>query len=273
MIKKVAYIIMKIKLLFFVACLVALSGCGVKSEPAEPLDQINEEVSDSLWVEDAYYIHYDELIEGYDVTVKVLRSCPIWNLSYQAVIQFRTDSSYFQVVHDGWFDTLSKDYPSDTVITCHYRKPKNPNAKVIRLGEYSEENFFFLDVDFNGNKEIVCSLYGQGQKWATAYKAISVKYDYLYDNLKEKPFTEFDDYTIIDYNTLTIKNFHLCSGFQTIVSYFVYEPQNSFGPALLKEHYDLDYDDYDYNTQTANLKKIVYTTKEERKGKAVMDEW
>jgi hypothetical protein len=111
--------------------------------------------------------------------------------------------------------------PYDTVkngdvIELEYKLPKVDYSKPFRLDPFYLTPFFFLDVNFDGKKELVLSRFGDAQRGATAFVAYDVSdpvsgylgYDYLYDDIRGvAPYADMDYLTEIDYKKKEISTF------------------------------------------------------------------
>lgn len=85
----------------------------------------------------------------------------------------------------------------------------------IKFSQFSALPFFFLDVNFDGDDELIMNYARQGQRYSNAYVAYGLQYwngeigyDYLYDSTRGvAPFSDLDDLSEIDYTTQEISTF------------------------------------------------------------------
>ena len=166
------------------------------------------------------YVQYNQPINGYDVSV-------LWTpveggsdiLVGNAIMNFRNEEDNFNVCHSHFslsvlffFDSLD-DYDSaykerikinslvnGETISLDYVLPEiSKKDSLVHL--YSEVPFFFTDVNFDGEDELILTKHKQGQRRRDAFQVHSLSawgVDDLYDIGRDKPFNNFDDGTVID---------------------------------------------------------------------------
>jgi len=201
-------------------------------------------------------------VEGFGVIVTLFPENRITDLSCQALIDLEYEGMHKLFLHNVFSDPHQADtLASGTVLKRKYQLPAGADDRHLTLGIFSEMPFFFLDVDFDGEKELVLNLASQGQKWTNAYQPIHLGYDYLYDNLKEKPFTALDDHSEIDYDKNTVM-LYLHSGagswFNDVYTYKTNDGNMILGPELIS-HVEIEYDTWD----DANPKKRIISEKKD----------
>lgn len=188
---------------------VLLIGCNKQSK--------NYKEGDFLCFNDEYvYIQYSELIEDYDIKVKVSLDT-VHARPYRAFIDFsKGGKPISQIFHPDFFlpeENLS-EYENNSVITSNYKTPIVNDTGVVRLDTFRYVPFFFLDVDFDGKKELLINHFGMGQRGEAAFEVINLEDNNYYGNLdyREEPFLSLDSLTEIDYDNKTITNIGIISG-------------------------------------------------------------
>ena len=148
-----------------VLCLCILSSCRHRNNTVSS-GQIPEVSSSSQSViPDTIHIRYTGPINGYTVAIDVTPEEP--EASGPAVITFTKGEVTFSVLIDDVktdayeLKNIVKD--SDNVVLEYVPKPKDSML-------YSNELFFFSDVDFDGVEEIIILDYGQGIHGVHAYR-------------------------------------------------------------------------------------------------------
>lgn len=187
-------------------------------------------------------------VEGFGVIVTLFPENRMTDTSCQALIDLEYEGRHKLFLHNVFRDPNQADtLASGTALKRKYQLPAGANARHLTLDIFSEMPFFFLDVDFDGEKELVLTLANQGQRWSNAYQPIHLGYDYLYDNLKEEPFTDFDDHSELDYDKNTITLYiHDGAGswFNDVYTYKTNEGSMVLGPELIS-HVEIEYDAWD----------------------------
>lgn len=95
----------------------------------------------------------------------------------------------------------------------HYKRPLQNMAKIeTDYTDYKMDDdgtwggnrspFFFFDIDFDGNKELIVCLWGSmGYREHHAYQAYKINMPegrHILSPMQQEPFNELDDYTVID---------------------------------------------------------------------------
>lgn len=187
-------------------------------------------------------------VEGYGVTVRILPENRLIGNTCQAIVDLEYDGMHRLILHNGYSDPYGADTLSaGTVLKREYRLPEGAGAGHLAMDIFSDMPFFFLDVDFDGNKELVLTLTRQGQRWSNAYQPIRIDYDYLYDNLKEIPFTKLDDHSEIDYDRCTIKLYAFSGAGSWNEEVFTYQRPdgNSYSSPKVISHVESEFNTWD----------------------------
>ena len=188
---------------------VLLIGCNKPSK--------NYKEEDFLCFNDEYvYIQYSEPIEDYDIKVKVSLDT-VYSRPYRAFIDFsKGGKPISQIFHPDFFLPEEKisEYENNSVITANYKTPIVNDTGVVRLDNFRYVPFFFLDIDFDGKKELLINHSGMGQRGEAAFEVINLEDNNYYGNLdyREEPFLSLDSLTEIDYDNKTITNIGIISG-------------------------------------------------------------
>lgn len=187
---------------------ILMSSCNAKSEKSETNQQQKIEQTESV-ESDFLKITYNQKVNGYDVNViwkpKTIRYD---NAVGPAILEFKNGESEF---------TITNNYfalPTETVdLRINENKVVGINKNNISL-DYNEPNignesfesidvpFVFMDLDFDGNKELIITKANQGQRFGDAYDAYSFEYGELepdlYQITNQEPFSEIDFMTKLD---------------------------------------------------------------------------
>lgn len=90
-------------------------------------------------------------------------------------------------------DSLNrKQIENFDVVELDYQYPQINKSKPIKFSQFSALPFFFLDVNFDGEDELIMNYARQGQRYSNAYVAYGLQYwdgestgyDYLYDSTR-----------------------------------------------------------------------------------------
>ena len=151
------------------------------------------------------YIKYKQPINGYTVKVMVESidepSRAILEFLKDGKVAFTLENRYF---YEPALEGDKKKMYKNGVYNVDYKIKKN-----ARFPGDLDKNvpFFFQDVNFDNTKELVFSLWGQGQRHTSMYKVYSVNddaEDILYQMTNNEPFNKFDDFTKFDRRNKTI---------------------------------------------------------------------
>lgn len=159
------------------------------------------------------YIKYKQKVNGYQVYVTWFMEEFGEIYPSFAILKFVDSVSIFTVSSEAFYiDNMDKIVSDslDTFFNKYHYYPKeyrfihnfdyhtNPNPKDSL--DY-DAPFFFSDVDFDGEQELVITSYKSGQRFADGYK-IYKSNEYSrnpYAEVKEIPYTHFDSFTRFDY--------------------------------------------------------------------------
>lgn len=166
------------------------------------------------------FIKYRNKINGYDVRIAV--SPFTYNNSSligSAEIAFLQNDTCFLYFQNQFFriDSLDiKNIENYDVVELDYKYPQINKSKPIEFFQFRALPFFFLDVNFDGEDELIMKYANQGQRFSNAYVAYGLQYwrrnigyyDYLYDSTRGvAPFADLDDLSAIDYTSKEISTF------------------------------------------------------------------
>lgn len=150
------------------------------------------------------HIKYKQPINGYKVYVTWWMS---YNYSGFALLKFIDDSGmeYFltnEAFHIEDFDRIWEEASnrsihsaSKPVYILNYRKNNNPKDSL----DY-DAPFFFSDIDFDGQQELIMTLYKTGQRFCNEYKVYKSNFKYgSMGEVKVEPYIYLDGFTRFDY--------------------------------------------------------------------------
>lgn len=189
------------------------------------------------------FFRYDTPVEGFNVE-GYFGIAPDGSTDYQsyntvtAHLFFSSDSTIFDVYHptfspfiDGFPDTIK----ALDCITLSYETPQFPNLNHIPLDSIRNLPFAFIDIDFDGKKELLLANPGNGQKTICTYSAYSIP------NLKElEPFKGYiwhclDEWTEFNYEKHTIIS-SLWGGYDGCEKWYFKYDGNILKPYLKEEY-------------------------------------
>lgn len=154
-------------------------------------------------------IKYNKKINGYNVSViwkpKQLR---LGSIVGPATIEFSNEENEFTITNNYFFlppDKVDLKFEENNVIEVN-SKEININYEEPNLENSNFENinipFVFIDLDFDGNKELILAKANQGQRFVHAYEAYSFAYGELESDLYQitdkEPFNKIDAFTTLD---------------------------------------------------------------------------
>ena len=124
-----------------------------------------------------------------------------------ADLYFSSDSFTFKLSHYT-FNPFHEDFP-DTLksldcIELTYKNPIFPTPMRISLDSIHDLPFAFIDIDFDGKKELLLANPGNGQKSISTYNAYSLPELRKVDPIKGYICNQLDEWTEFDYTTQTI---------------------------------------------------------------------
>lgn len=216
--------------IFLLIVLVCLIGCS-KSGQTDSSDRANDILGTShkpfpLGFElfdngdNICFVKYRNKINGFDVRIAVRPFAYIDSiLTGSAEIAFLRNDTCFISLPNPFFriDSLNrKQIENFDVVELVYNYPQINKSKPIEFNQFNALPFFFLDVNFDGEDELIMNYARQGQRYCDAYVAYGLQhwngestgYDYLYDSTRGiAPFSDLDDLSEIDYTTQEISTF------------------------------------------------------------------
>lgn len=174
-------------------------------------------------------LKYAEPINGYNVTVTCFvdtthnYDSPNTNWNQNAIvgrgyINFKNDSVQFTVENPLFSDStlMANSLPltNDIQISADYTPFSRPdNGRRDIFNNYNQSPFFFYDIDFDGEKELIVT-HWEGMEYHAhnsykVYKVRNTKTDEILRPMTRPPFDRMDDYTQID---TTAKTISICKG-------------------------------------------------------------
>ena len=155
------------------------------------------------------HVHYNQKVNGYDVSAKILVDSIQEEyfsdiVGREAVLTFRKGKHEMTVVNPCYADKILIESSCDKkTIEIDYT-PFNMSEDNTFAGNQSP--FFFFDVDFDGEEELLLCLWeGMGYRSHHAYQAYKMNVStYQLSLMQEAPFNELNDYTELDTINKTI---------------------------------------------------------------------
>lgn len=170
--------------------------------------------------ENICFVKYRNKINGFDVRIAVRPFAYVDSILFgSAEIAFLRNDTCFISLPNPFFriDSLNRKMIENyDVVELDYPYPQINKSKPIKFSQFSALPFFFLDVNFDGEDELIMKYARQGQRYCNAYVAYGLQYwngestgyDYLYDSTRGiAPFADLDDRSKIDYTTQEISTF------------------------------------------------------------------
>ena len=197
----------------YLLALLLVCGCANTSNTPHGFER-----ADYLKEEDAIcvYVKYKQQVGGYDVSAICLVDT-LYNELYSTYnstaikghgfIHFQNDKYEFIVENPLFSDNnLSQNklpWKNGMLIETDYIpfKPANDTLNNM-LFDGSQSPFFFFDIDFDGEKELIVTLFeGMGYHGHNAYKAYKIPMTnecIILSPMQREPFDRLNDYTGID---------------------------------------------------------------------------
>ena len=170
----------------------------------------------------ACYIKFNQRINGLDVKIKVSDF-----VSKDSMIRGKPDIAFLRndtlimSFHNPYFklENLEKEtINSGEVYIADYKYPDLDYGKSISLAEFKYLPFFFLDVNFDGEPELILNYAEQGQHGQSSFVAFGllyespetgdVSYKFLYDCVNGlQPYSDLDCLSIINYPQKEIETY------------------------------------------------------------------
>lgn len=156
------------------------------------------------------YIKYSSKIDGYTVTCRFMPYGSDVETGY-ALVRFCKGDSVFVYVDEHWTDAPHMDellfsepkwsWADNGVYEFNYIPPTFPDGwKKLNnnslLGFYTP--FQFLDIDFDGEKELLVNDFYQGKDCGNNYKTYKIRHKILLPLYGKTPFSEITNLTEID---------------------------------------------------------------------------
>lgn len=141
------------------------------------------------------YIKYKQKVNGYDVSVLCFLSDSVFYDQNKAIFYFRNDTSDFYLYNASYHigEFLDKGCWVGDTLLLDYISPKDSNE----LPD-NEVPFFFQDVDFDGEDELLITNWQCGSRGSSTYDVYKVNQYYMYRmdmaRLTEEPFTLLENY-------------------------------------------------------------------------------
>ena len=135
----------------------------------------------------------------------------------RAYIHFKNDTAQFTIENPLFSDStlMANSIPlrNDMQIDATYTPFSVPDNSRTDILNYHSSPFFFYDIDFDGEKELIVTLW-EGMEFHAhhayeVYKIRNIKAGEILQPLKTPPFDRIDDYTLIDSVAKTIS---ICKG-------------------------------------------------------------
>lgn len=197
------------RLSFYLLALLLICGCTNTNTTTQVFEWADYSKDNNLCV----YIKYKQQVNGYDVSVICLIDT-VRNTDYNPMainghgfIHFQNDRHEFIVENPLFSDNnLSQNkgrLKNEMLIEMDYIpfKPTN-NTQNNMIFNNSESPFFFLDIDFDGKKELIVTLFGgmghHGHNAYEAYKISAINNRCVLSSMQGEPFDELNDYTGVD---------------------------------------------------------------------------
>lgn len=161
------------------------------------------------------FVKYEKPIEGYEVKALVYADSTVAT-GYRALLDFsKAGKTVSQIETTEFFlpDIRISELNNGEIVIANYDLPDVPHSGLIKLDVYENIPFFFLDVNFDGEKELILNKVGLGQRGMNAYKPINIEFPYYDFGSWEtsNPYGELDDETIIDYDNKVIRTTSIMS--------------------------------------------------------------
>lgn len=193
-------------------------------------DSIRQEAKS---LDSCYLIHYKQLIDGYDIRIKV-DSVGEFNgefnddiICHGNLIVSNEDkaisiSTFPICLPDSLFNQLQKYQINELDYDCKKKAYYwDEQLKYPHLGEYRDMPFFFFDADFDGENELMMRLAGIGQRFRDCYCPLKLNwetYDFEEANITDNDaikenclYPPLDDMTQFDFANKTFI-LHMSSG-------------------------------------------------------------
>ena len=253
---------MKLKLIFLVCLSILTLSChkaNVKSvDKAETIKTALPDTIKQLPAElKKIILKYRKSVNGYRITIK----CTFYD-SYEktykglGVICFeKSNGCQFSLIDSSFVANLfvkkNKKTTSKGGSVIYLEYPAKKNKNELR----NDVPFSFADVDFDGKKELIMTVFGEGQRHLDIFRVF--KLDSVGNLVKQskqityqKPYIDFDGFTKFDQKNKTVTNTFdggaYNSSYETFISKSGIEENNKFRLKYIVEYVD-------------GIKKVYYT--------------
>lgn len=170
----------------------------------------------------ACYIKFNQKINGFDVKIKVCPfECKDSMLKGKAEIAFLQNDTLIMSFYNPYFklENLNiEEISSGKVYVADYKYPDLDYNQPISMDKFKHLPFFFLDVNFDGEQELILNYSEQGQHGQSSFVAFGLLYEspekgalsykFLYDCVNGlQPYSELDCLTMINYPQQEIETY------------------------------------------------------------------
>lgn len=153
-------------------------------------------------------------------------------------LYFSSDSLTFEISHPV-FQPYTEDIPKGLkafdCVELSYKEPKFPNPNKISLDSISNLPFAFVDINFDGAKELLISNPGNGQKSINTYTAYKYPYEETINPFDGYTWVQLDDWTVLDYENKTVIS-SLWGGYDGSEKWYFRYDGNRLKPYLKEEY-------------------------------------
>lgn len=158
--------------------------------------------------------------------------------SVLAVMFFSSDTLTFSLTHST-FQPFKDGFP-DTInaldcIELEYNNPVFPNPHKIQLDSIRDLPFAFVDINFDGIKELLLESPGNGQKTISTYRAYSLPKIEEINPFQGYTWNCLDEWTEFDYTTKTVIS-SLWGGYDGSEKWYFRYEGNRLKPYLKEEY-------------------------------------
>ncbi len=218
------------------------------------------------------YIKYKQPVNGY--TVKVLWMPYTDENGYtaetgNAILYFENEDNHFYIQTKCYRDTAVYSHThleDDDVLFWNY----TPKKKGEILSQYSP--FFFSDVNFDGEKELLINDYNGGSRGSNSYEVYKI-HPYYADIIKEAPFVNLEnDMTDFDSANKTITCHYSLSSFESTTHIYKQVKQEKIEWTEPEDSYKFELVRVDIHNQYTDSKEHKVYIKDGYKYKLIKDE-
>lgn len=210
------------------------------------------------------FFKYPDKINGYNIEgvfyIGADSSTDYWDeigTKVMAILYFSSDSLTFEILHpvfQPYPDNIPSGIKTFDCLELSYNEPNFPDPKKISLDSISELPFAFIDIDFDGIKELLFSNPGNGQKFISTYIAYKYPYDETIDPFEGYTWNQLDEWTEFDYENQTVIS-SLWGGYNGCEKWYFRYDGNKLKP-YLKEEYTHWFDSLKISTPINSDKSV-----------------